>query len=140
MTVARPWPNLVGAVSHLRERKDGSIELVADRRLYSRAMVKRAAATVIEGCHVRLDLDERGSVVATFTRPPGVGPDALRHAAGHFGDLLVAELVRSKLDAQATAARNLVVARALDGALPDAERSHDPSREPKPAPEPEAER
>jgi hypothetical protein len=81
-------------------------------------MVKRAASIIVERCHVRLDLDETGAVVATFNRPPGVSADGLRDAAGHFGNLLIAELVRSKLDAQAVAARNLIVARALDGALP----------------------
>ncbi len=82
-------------------------------------MVKNAAATVIELCHVHLDLDEEGSVVATFTARSGKGKaNALRTAAGHFGNLLVSELAANKLDAQARTVRNLVVARALDGALP----------------------
>lgn len=68
-------------------------------------------------CHVVLDLNDAGDVVVTLTAGPGQD-GALRDAAGHFGNLLLAELVRDRLDEQTQAARNLLVARALDGALP----------------------
>lgn len=110
--------NLCLDVSHLKPNKDGSIQLVVDRRLFSRSMVKRAAATVIELCHVHLDLDEQGAVIATFSAHPKGSAAKVRTAAGHFGNLLVSYLATSKLDAQARTVRNLVVARALDGALP----------------------
>jgi His-Xaa-Ser system protein HxsD len=104
-------------VSHLDPSEDGSIMLVADRRVYPRALVKRSAAIVTERCHVLLDLNERGDVVVRLSAALG-HDDALRDAAGHFGNLLLAEVVRDGLDEQTQAARNLLVARALDGALP----------------------
>lgn len=85
--------------------------------MYPRALVKQSAAVVTARCHVHLDLNERGDVVVTLSAAPGQG-DALRDAAGHFGNVLLAELVRDSLDEQTLAARNLIVARALDGALP----------------------
>lgn len=104
-------------MSHLKTTQDGSIELVVDKRLFSRSVVKQAAATTAHRCHVLLDLDANGDVKVTFSAHQGdVTP--LREVAGDFGNLLVAELAQRKLDAQTVAARNLLMARALDGALP----------------------
>jgi hypothetical protein len=113
-------PNLRLEMSHLGTAPDGSIRLVADRRLFARSLVRHAAATVVEQCHVHLDLDDEGAVVVTLTALVGDDDAGLRAAAGHFGNLLVAQLASSKLDAQTLTARNLIVARALDGALPRA--------------------
>lgn len=104
-------------MSHLKKNKDGSITLVADRRLYSRDMVKRAAALVVDRCHVTLDLAPQG-VEVTLSPVDDDDDDGLFHTAGHFGNLLVSELAHRRLDEQAHAARDLLVARALDGALP----------------------
>jgi len=104
-------------VSHLTPSADGSITLVADRRVYPRALVKQTAAVMTSRCHLHLDLNDRGDVVATLTPIRGQAGD-LRDAAGTFANILLAEVVRENLDAQTQAARNLLVARALDGALP----------------------
>jgi hypothetical protein len=116
---------------HLEPRDDGSVTLVADRRLYPRAMVKRAAANVVERCHVLLDLDESGNVVAIF-RPAGSDRAAAAEAAGLFGNLLLAAYVARHAAAHETATRHLLLARALDGALP---LPNDPGPGARPTPE-----
>jgi hypothetical protein len=109
-------------VSHLKTDKDGSITLVVDGRLYSRSLVKRVAATTTNRCHVVLDLDSRRNVTVRLSS--AIGEETpLREIAGDFGNLLVAELAMQKLDAQTIAARNILLARALDGALPYEQRA-----------------
>ena len=103
-------------VSHLRELTDGSVRLVVDGKLFSRSITKQAAATMVPRCHVHIDL-KGGDVVVTFSRREGEKA-SVRDVAGEFGNLLISELVCSKLDAQTLAARDLLMARALDGALP----------------------
>ena len=106
-------------MSHLTPNPDGSISLTADRRLFSRAMVKDVAALLVQHCHVLLDLNAEGDVVVTFRPVSGeTTAEDLRAAAGLFGNLLVSRLASRTLDGQARAVRNLVLARALDGALP----------------------
>lgn len=97
---------------------DRSVRLTVDKGLFPRAAVKRAASVLVDRCGVLLDLDEDGAVVATLTLPEDRGERALAHLAGDLGNLLVADLVERKLTPEARAARNLLAARALDGALP----------------------
>lgn len=104
-------------MSHLKPETNGSIKLVADRRLFPRAIVKQAAAVVSEHCHVLLDVEEDGSTAVTLSDAEAQDEE-LRDAAGLLGNLLVSELARRKLDAQTEAARNILLAKALDGALP----------------------
>ena len=90
-----------------------------DRHIFSRDAVKRAASALVDRCHVQLDLDGDGAVVVTLSSAEAAPPeDELRRPAGELGNLLVADLAERKLDAQSRAARNLLLARALDGALP----------------------
>ena len=98
-----------------RQVGDRALSATVDRRIFSRAAVKRAAASLVDRCSVVLDLDEDGAVVVTLESGE---PGELRHLMGELGNLLVADLAERKLDVQGRAARNLLLARALDGALP----------------------
>lgn len=112
-------------MTHLKTTLVGSVELVVDGRIFSRSLIKQAAATTSSRCHVLLDLDADGNVKVTFSQHRGEA-DPLREVAGDFGNLLIAELTQQKLDAQTVAARNLLFARALDGALPRDQILQDP--------------
>jgi hypothetical protein len=106
----------LGRVSLVRASTDRSITLAVDRRIFPREMVKRAASTMTSKCRVLLDLDPDGSVLVTLGLWPDAEPDELRHLSGELGNLLVADLAGRNLDSQARAIRDLIVARALDGA------------------------
>jgi His-Xaa-Ser system protein HxsD len=105
-------------MSWLVRSTEDTVTLSVDRQVFSRKTVKRAAAIMADRCHVLLDLDDDGSVLASLRLIEGAHEDDLRHLAGEFGNLLVADLAERKLDAQTKAIRNLLLARALDGALP----------------------
>ena len=73
---------------------------------------------LVERCFIVLDLDSTGAPLVTI-RPFDEGDeDGTRRLVGELGNLLVADLAERKLDPQSRATRNLLVARALDGALP----------------------
>ncbi len=105
-------------MSHLKLHKDGSIKLVVDKKIFPRALVKKAASNLIDRCHIHLDLDGQGSVVVSFREFEGEEQDSVYRTAGLFGNLLLSELINYNMDAQTQAARNLLLARALDGSLP----------------------
>lgn len=117
-------------MSRVVASSERSISVAVDARLHPRAAVKRAAAALVDRCHVLLDLDADGRVVVTLGLPPGADPEELRHLAGHLGNLLVADLVERGLDPRERGVRNLLLARALDGALPRDPRSSDRSEPP----------
>jgi hypothetical protein len=104
----RPW----------RQLGEDAVQMTVDRHIFSRDAVKRATVALVDRCFVELDLDDDGAVVVTLSTPEPPIDGELRHLAGELGNLLLADLAERKLDAQSRAARNLLLARALDGALP----------------------
>jgi hypothetical protein len=103
-------------VTHLKANEDGSVSFVADHRIFPRALVKSTAAAALEFSHVLLDLDDAGDIIITVK--PLDDEVSSEVIAGQLGNVLVSELARKKMDAQALTSRDLILARALDGALP----------------------
>jgi hypothetical protein len=105
-------------VSKSVNNQENTLSLAVEKSIFPRTSVKTAAATLVDRCHVLLDLDHAGCVTVTL-RPLSTkeAPD-LEALAGGLGNLLLAELVRRNLDQDMRTAQQLTLARALDGALP----------------------
>ena len=105
-------------MSKSAKNQEKTLTLTVERSIFPRSLVKTAAATLVDRCHVLLDLDRDSCVTVKLQPFSAKETQELDALAGSFGNLLLAELVRRNLDHDMRTAQQLTLARALDGALP----------------------